>query len=601
MTITCTADVPAYAPRLSGIGAVLRSVAAKGRSGIHALVLAVLTLAAPLSAAAADFDQGVEVSGNSAKIWFRSNVSSTWVDVHYQVNGGQQQNFRMGSANGRYEQSLGVSAGNVLSYFFTYTKSGLAYDTQRFSYTVPSSPPPQAGPVCFYESINYGGRSFCADGERSWIGAEWNDVVSSVKVQPGYRVELLENVNFAGRSLVLTADTAYVGNFNDLASSFRISRSGGGVDLPVGNGVMTFKLDNATAGAWADRDIYWAILAYNPATNALSYVDAQGKVIPAKVADNNAPNRLVKNGSSYANYFNRMSDAPWVSLPKVYSGRMFLSVGSPMYIKIVDGGNGNIGFAGPDINNPSDPNQDVVFDFIEFTINDLGYFGNTTRVDQFGFPLRTRLIGKDGYDRTLGENRSRAQIFSDFENINPAEFRALVKRPYRIVAPAKSVFGPGQPYANYYDGYVNQVWDWYRNRDLVFTTEAGTFRGRVTGNDFIFTKDGGPGGLYIRGKPTTQNILEASGNLASGNSLELVVQAQISAALNRHLLVTVDPSRWNDAQTYYATAPANYYAKFWHDRSIDGLAYGFSYDDVRNKSTLLEHPDPQGLIISVGW
>jgi hypothetical protein len=135
----------------------------------------------------------------------------------------------------------------------------------------------------------------------------------------------------------------------------------------------------------------------------------------------------------------------------------------------------------------------------------------------------------------------------------------------------------------------------------VFSAEAGTFRGRVIGNDFVFSKDGGPQNLYIRGKPTTQGILEASGNLASGNSQELVVQAQIAAAFNRHLLISVDPSQWSNSAAYYPAGPANYYAKFWHDHSIDGLAYGFAYDDVRSKSTLLEHPSPRGMIVTIGW
>jgi hypothetical protein len=307
-------------------------------------------------------------------------------------------------------------------------------------------------------------------------------------------------------------------------------------------------------------------------------------VVSANPADNDAPNRVTKNGVNYANYFNRVSDAGTLTLPKMYGARMFLSVGTPMFIKIL-GVPGGVGFAGPDINNPSDPNQDVTFDFTEFTFNDLGYFGNTTRVDQFGFPLRMRLVAGGGYDRTVGENVSRAQILSDFENIQPTEFRSLVRRPYRVVAPAKGSFGISGPNRAYFDGYVNQVWDYYR----------------VTGNDFVFSKDGGSSGLYIRGKPSTQNVLEASGSLASGNSDELVVQAQIAAALNRHLLINVDPSQWSNSAAYYPAAPANFYAKFWHDRSIDGLAYGFAYDDVRAKSTLLQNPQPRQVDFIIGW
>ncbi|HEX3141423.1 MAG TPA: beta-1,3-glucanase family protein [Rhizobacter sp.] len=559
-----------------------------------------------LSALAADFTQGVAVSGNVATLWFKSSVNTSWVDAHYQVNGGGQQNLRMGyqSATARYEQAVPVSAGTSLSYFFTYNNGTPAYDTPRYSYTVGSGTPPLAstGAVCFYEHVDYQGASFCSDASSGWIGTEWNDRVSSVKVRAGQQLQMFEHASQGGRSVTLTADAPNLValNFNDLASSYTLSPANSS-ELPVGNGVMTIKLVNSTNGTYADSQVYWSIIGYNPVTRALSYVDKNGNLVPAAVGDNDAANRLAKNGQTYSNYFYKLSEANWVSLPKIDSGRMFMSVGSPMFIKINRTGDGRTGFAGPDLGNPSDPNQDVNFEWIEFTVDNYGYHGNTTRVDQFGFPLRARLLGKDGYDRTLGETQSRAAIFADFEAQVPAEFRPLVQRPYRIMAPAKGNFNVGRPQANYFNSYVNQVWSFYAANELVFTAEAGTFRGHVIGNDFVFSKDGGPANLYIHGKPTTQAILEGSGNLASGSSLELVVQAQITAAFNRHLLINVDPSQWSNAASYYPAGPANYYAKFWHDHSIDGLAYGFCYDDVRSKSSLLEHPNPKGLIVTIGW
>jgi hypothetical protein len=396
-----------------------------------------------------------------------------------------------------------------------------------------------------------------------------------------------------------------VASYNDDISwnlaSPRANTTGGGTVLPPAPaGKINVRVLNATNGAYPDSQIYWAIIGFNPATNRLSYVNRGGQLVEASPADNDAENRLVKNNINYANYFNRVSEASVVTLPKMYGARMFLSVGSPMYIKIL-GVPGGVGFAGPDINNPSDPNQDVYFDFAEFTYNDIGYFGNTTRVDQFGFPLRMRLVAFDGYDRTLGENVSREQILRDFENLPQTEFRPLVRRPFRIVAPKAGEFAAGRSRGSYFDGYVNQVWDHYRTRDLVFTTQAGAFRGRVIGNDFVFSKNGGPANLYIRGKPTSIGIFEASGNLASGNSDELVIQAQIAAALNRHLLIDIDPTQWSTPGTYYRNSPANYFAKFWHDHSIDGLAYGFAYDDVREQSTLLQRPNPRQVDITIGW
>jgi hypothetical protein len=98
-------------------------------------MLAGLIFGLPLAQAqtSADYTRGVDVSGSTATIWFKpTQTSTTWVDVHYQLNGGVQQNLRMtyNAAAGRYEQLVRpVAAGNALAYRFTYNKGGPAYDT----------------------------------------------------------------------------------------------------------------------------------------------------------------------------------------------------------------------------------------------------------------------------------------------------------------------------------------------------------------------------------------------------------------------------------------------------------------------------------------
>lgn len=86
-----------------------------------------------------DYSQGVDsLNGSTAQIWFDSMVNSAWVDVHYTVNGGNQQNLRMvyNSSNSRWQWNVnGLSNGAVISYWFTYEKNNLAYDTGTFSYT----------------------------------------------------------------------------------------------------------------------------------------------------------------------------------------------------------------------------------------------------------------------------------------------------------------------------------------------------------------------------------------------------------------------------------------------------------------------------------
>jgi Beta-1,3-glucanase len=72
------------------------------------------------------------------------------------------------------------------------------------------------------------------------------------------------------------------------------------------------------------------------------------------------------------------------------------------------------------------------------------------------------------------------------------------------------------------------------------------------------------------------------------------------AALNRHT-AQLPASQWENPANFYLASPANWYAKFWHDRAIGGLSYGFPYDDVANQSSFVSHGDPQYLLVAVGW
>ncbi|MFG6462749.1 beta-1,3-glucanase family protein [Roseateles sp. DXS20W] len=563
-----------------------------------------------MPALAQDYTQGVEVSGSTATIWFKSNVSTSWVDAHYSINNGAQQNVRMTAANGRYEQKVTVASGNVIGYWFTYNNGTPAYDTPRFTYTV-NGDTAASGPVCFYADVNYTGASLCVSADSSWIGSAWNDRVSSVKVQAGYQVTLFNDINYGGSSLALTASEPNLVNrgFNDLTSSFRV-----GTSATSWNGRTTFNIVNQTGGRWTDDQVYWAIIGRDWSTGKFVRVDAAGNLIPMSTADNGA---LTKNGVTYTNYFHKLSNTRSITIPALDSARVLMSVGSPMYIRVVIDGNGNVGYAGANIENPTDPNIDVYFDFGEMAIipqgkPDQGIFINTTRVDHFGFPLKLRVQGLGGYDQTVGEAlaETRDQLFSKFIAEVPSQFKHLAQAPYapyRIMAPAHATFKPGAANANYLQPYIDAVWARYRNEDLVFTLQnLGTFRGRVSGDRFTFTGGSTAGTFYINGKPDTAMVLLGAGLLAdaSGNptniGTQLQIQAQICAALNRHVMET--PANWYVQSAHYPTGQlGNWFAKFWHDHSINKKAYGFAYDDVGDFSPSLHTQAPTTVTYTIGW
>jgi hypothetical protein len=197
-------------------------------------------------------------------------------------------------------------------------------------------------------------------------------------------------------------------------------------------------------------------------------------------------------------------------------------------------------------------------DFIEFTIGSSAFNGNTTRVDGFGLKIAMRLHTHDGYDAQVGEDQAtfaedRSATFQRFQNEVPTEFKhlATVQAPYYIPAPGSdSAFRSGGQYANYFTSYeqANGV------------------------------------------NEPTSNVFGCAGSLA-GNP-------DMCAALNRHV---AGQSSQSDPSQYYKAAPANYYAKFWHDHAINHLAYGFPYDDVAGQSSFIAHGNPQWLIVAVGW
>jgi hypothetical protein len=200
------------------------------------------------------------------------------------------------------------------------------------------------------------------------------------------------------------------------------------------------------------------------------------------------------------------------------------------------------------------------FDFIEFTVGPDVFNGNTTRVDAFGLKLAMRLHAHDGYDVQVGEDQTtfaedRAVTFQKFVDAVPAQFDVLAQTqaPYRIIAPGSDPsFRAGGVNANYFTAYANSVG----------VNEA------------------------------TSNIFGCAGSMA-GNP-------DMCAALNRHT-AHLPQSQWQDPTKYYSAAPANYYAKFWHDHAINQLAYGFPYDDVAGQSSFVSHGDPQYLLVAVGW
>ncbi len=285
-----------------------------------------------------------------------------------------------------------------------------------------------------------------------------------------------------------------------------------------------------------------------------------------------------------------------LQLPVMGSGRMWFSFYSPLNMPIVAGP----GIVQPNIGNPSDPNINTVFDWMEFDEGSDYIYCNTTQVNMFGIAYTMGLYNVGGgLNGASGVADCASDIVSKYEaymNSIPgaAIFNSLVGST-RIVAPADGTFAAGGANGTYLDGYISQLWTEYQSKPLVISVGGNTYSGTTTGpgSQMTFT---GPGGPYTVGYPTTQDALAASGVFASGNPTELALEVVMAAGINRHVLDNA--ANLNNPAAFYQTAPCNYYSAFFHTVNLNNLAYGFPYDDDDNQSDLLVSGNARALAIT---
>ena len=104
-----------------------------------------------LEAQSGGYAQGVTVTNGIVTVYFDATWNSKYVDIHYRLNNGTQQNLRMQRSGNRWTMAIpNARPGGVLGYWFTYEKNGPQYDSPISTVIVPSptpTPSPTATPM----------------------------------------------------------------------------------------------------------------------------------------------------------------------------------------------------------------------------------------------------------------------------------------------------------------------------------------------------------------------------------------------------------------------------------------------------------------------
>lgn len=392
---------------------------------------------------------------------------------------------------------------------------------------------------------------------------------------------------------------------------------------------------------YADNEIYIGLVGKYSTTGDVWMNMSTSALAPMSANDNTlvGPSWSTPTTWLYPNIFKKLSDIKnkTIQIPQgLYACRIFISFKAPMYMHFHDTG----GYAGANLNSSTDPNDGIRWEIVELTWGDSGLWTNTSRVDAYQYPMALEVNGFTGailgnyYESyTRAVNGSGTAKFNKIGEIIPhTDIMALwdqkVSSDYLVSKIIKTHSLDGKPIIEQpskvasfpktvLDSYISEIWYTYSKNDLVINIgDRGTWVGRVTGNQFNFTDPADGSIATIYSKPTTINAIEGSGALAytpvsASENIEkynedLMIQAQIAAAISRHAIYTnqVSPTVQysHDASRFFKIAPYNEYVSFFHHAQIsyDSKTYAFAYDDVGDHSSTIQSTFPTSVKVIIG-
>ncbi|NJP51816.1 sugar hydrolase [Streptomyces sp. SBST2-5] len=285
-----------------------------------------------------------------------------------------------------------------------------------------------------------------------------------------------------------------------------------------------------------------------------------------------------------------------IRLPK-FSGRVYFSYGQKLVFKLATGG-----LVQPAVQNPSDPNRDILFNWSEYTLNDDGLWLNSTQVDMFSAPYSVGVLRGDGSSATTGKlDPGGYQGVLDALRAQPGGWGDLIQTRsdgtvLRALAPLYGLETGALP-ASVMDDYIDRVWQKYTTETLTVTPFAdrpGTkFYGRVSDGVMNFT-DGSGAVVTSFQKPDASSVFGCHGKLdAPNDQVRGPISRTLCAGFNRTTLLVNPDQPDPDAGAFYKDGVTNHYARVVHAHMADGKAYAFAFDDVGNHESLVHDGNPQ--------
>ncbi|GGW54690.1 glycoside hydrolase family 64 protein [Streptomyces griseoloalbus] len=291
-----------------------------------------------------------------------------------------------------------------------------------------------------------------------------------------------------------------------------------------------------------------------------------------------------------------------IRMPK-FSGRVYFSYGQKLVFKLTTGG-----LVQPAVQNPSDPNRNILFNWTEYTLNDSGLWLNSTQVDMFSAPYSVGVQRADGSTTTTGRLKAGGYngVFNALRGQSGGWGNLIHTRPdgtvLRALSPLYGVETGALP-ASVMDDYVNRVWQKYATSTLTVTPFGDRpdikYFGRVSGDVMNFTNTSGAVVTSFQ-KPEASSIFGCHRRLdAPNDQVRGPISRTLCAGFNRSTLLSNPNQPDSGAAGFYRDSVTNHYARAIHAQMADGKAYAFAFDDVGNHESLVHDGNPRQASITL--